>query len=230
MSVPQASAPLRPVDAHVHGVVDRERILALRSVHLHEASAAIASDTGPLCTGLHPWNVQATSWKSDVSQLEHLLSTGRFLALGEAGLDRSRPPDVFLQTDALLAQIELSERFALPLVVHCVRSASDLLAMRVRCAALQPWIIHGWNGSRAQTADLLRKTDFVFSFGAALLCPESKARESLPIVPDDRILLETDTSNLAIEMIEREAALLRKITAETLRERLHSTWKRLFEG
>lgn len=220
--------PLHPVDAHVHGPVDRSRVLALRSVHLWEVSETLESDTGPICVGLHPWHVRADSWSNDLLRLEKLLATGRFLALGEAGIDRAHPPDVALQRGAFLAQIELSERFGLPLVVHCVHSASDLLEARRTTGARRPWILHGWNGSPAQTDDLLEKTDFVLSFGASLLRPGSKARTSLAIVPDDRLLLETDTATIAIESIELAAAGLRGTTPADLRARFHANWRALF--
>ena len=213
----------------MHGSVDRNRVVALRSVALGEADEALALDPGPLCTGLHPWDVRAESWEDDLHHLERLLATGRFRALGEAGLDRSRPPGSSLQMEAFLRQIELSERFVLPLLVHCVRAASDLLGARSRRAARQTWILHGWNGSLAQTEDLLGRTDFVFSFGASILHPGSKSREGVAIVPDDRILLETDDSGIAIESIEQEASLLRETGITELRGHLHATWDRLFE-
>ena len=220
--------PLLPVDAHVHGPIDRSRVLALRAADLREIASTLESDTGPLCVGLHPWHVRADSWNTELSRLEELLATGRFLALGEAGIDRAHPPDVALQRQAFFAQIELSERLGLPLVVHSVRSASDLLEARRSSGARRPWILHGWNGSSAQTDDLLEKTDFVLSFGATLLRPGSKALASVSIVPDERILLETDTADVAIESIERVAADLRGTTPADLRARLHANWRALF--
>lgn len=188
----------------------------------------LESDAGPLCVGIHPWDVRSDSWNAELIRLEALLATGRFLALGEAGIDRARPPDIALQRRAFLAQVELSERLGLPLVVHCVRSASDLLEARRSSGARRPWILHGWNGSTAQTDDLLDKTDFILSFGASLLRPGSKARASIAIVPDGRILLETDMADVAIETIELAAAELRGTTPTDLRTRLHANWRVLF--
>jgi TatD DNase family protein len=219
----------RPVDAHRHGPVDRRAVLALRCVTLAEVEEEGFDDPGPLSVGLHPWDVRADCWASDLLRLEsRAVSDPRIVAIGEAGMDRSRGPDRSLQEDAFVAQAELATRLALPLVVHCVRSASDLLGIHRRLRSHSPWILHGWNGSAAQTGDLLDKTDFVFSFGASLLREDSKARTSVAIVPDERILLETDTADVAIESVERAAAELRGTAPANLRTRLHANWRALF--
>lgn len=229
MGMSELQSDPRPVDAHRHGPVDRRSVLALRSITLAKMEEAGFEDPGPLSIGLHPWDVQADRWASELLRLEsRAVSDPRIVAMGEAGMDRSRGPDPSLQEDAFVAQAELATRLALPLVVHCVRSASDLLGIHRRLRSHSPWILHGWNGSAAQTEDLLDKTDFVLSFGASLLRQDSKARASIAIVPEERILLETDMADVAIESVERAAADLRGTTPADLRTRLHANWRALF--
>lgn len=224
------SEPFRhpPVDAHTHAPVDRSSVLALRSVRLAQARSVLSSDEGPLCLGLHPWDVKADSWIDDIRALEGHLEDPRIVAIGEAGLDRRQGPELSLQLEAFRAQVDLSERYRLPLIVHCVATSSDLLQVRTETRSTRPWILHGWTGSPTHTEQLLARTDFLLSYGPALLHPGSKARESVAMVPDSRLLLETDESGRDILQIELEAATLRGTTSEALRDGLLRNWGRLF--
>ena len=227
--MPDSKHDPRMVDAHRHGPVDRLRVLALRCVTFAEIDDGRFDDPGPLSIGLHPWDVRPSAWESELRRIESRAnSDSRVVAIGEAGLDRSRGPDTSLQKEAFVAQAELATRLGLPLVIHCVRSGSDLLEIHRRLRTPSPWILHGWSGAPEQTRTFVESTDAVFSFGPAILRPEAKARESARRVPDGRILVETDISGLDPELLEQEVAMLRNSPPSSLRELLHSTWRRLF--
>jgi TatD DNase family protein len=220
----------RPVDAHVHGPVDRTRVLALRCLTLHEALVEGEADDGPRCCGLHPWDVTPETWENDLRGLEALLEAGRLHAVGETGLDRSRGPAMDLQRAAFLEQIDLSERHRLPLVVHAVRSGSDLLEIVRSRRPHQPWILHDWNGPPEQAFALLARSDAVFSFGANLVRGAPRARASAERLPLERILIETDNSRHDIGTVELALARLRGVDPQDLRDAFHRTWARLFSG
>lgn len=217
---------LLPVDAHAHAAPDRDRVLALRSVHLHEASAVLG-DPGPLCVGLHPWFVRAETLDDDLATLETVAASGRLAAIGETGLDRIRGAPLEVQRTAMRGHVALSERLRLPLVVHCVRAGSDLLELRKAARAAMPWLWHGWNGSPEQTRAILA-TNSVPSFGASILDVRSRARAVLAGLPPGSFLLESDDTLQPIEAIEGEAASLRGVATDTLRAELHLAWSRLF--
>lgn len=219
---------LRPVDAHVHGPVDRTRVLALRCLPLWDAAEEIGSESGPVCSGLHPWDVTASTWENDLGVLDKLLESGNLQAVGEAGLDRSRGPEPTLQRAAFVAQITLSERHALPLVVHSVRAGSDLLELAKGMRPRQPWILHDWNGPPEQALALVAKSDSVCSFGANLMRGSPRARASAELLPLERVLIETDDSRRDIRDVERRLAQIRGMATEDLRAALHQTWARLF--
>lgn len=220
--------PLLPVDAHLHGSSDRTRVLALRSLALAEAHQALADDPGPVCIGLHPWDVRAETLEADLRDLSSLLADPRAVAVGECGIDRRRGPPLDLQREAFRIQARLAERLAIPLVAHCVGAASDLLEIRARERFRAPWILHGWRGTPAHTAALVHSTDFVFSFGPDLPRAAPNMTESVTIAPIDRILIETDDSGASVEDVEREVAKRRGIAPDELRRSLHANWKRLF--
>jgi len=216
------------IDAHVHGCVDRAKILALRSVDLHDAESVLEEDPGPLGIGLHPWSIDPGTLDADLVTLSGFAGSGTLAALGETGLDRLRGPDLDLQIRAFRRHIELSELHDLPLVVHCVRSGSDALSLRKSMKARRPWIFHGWNGSPEQTNQILA-TNSVPSFGPALLDAHSKTRDLLRDLPLGAFLLETDDADIAIEDVEATAAEIRGETVPVLRAGLHQCWSKLFD-
>lgn len=228
MSAVLPPADPRPVDAHVHGHVDRSRVLALRCLSVHDALAERGADDGPRCSGLHPWDVSPETMGNDLRALESLLEAGCLHAVGEAGLDRSRGPAMDLQRCAFREQIAMSERHRLPLVVHAVRAGSDLLEIVRSRRPRQPWILHDWNGPPEQALALLEKSDSIFSFGANLMRGAPRARASAETIPLDRLLIETDDSRHDIGSVELVLAHLRGVAPQDLRRAFHRTWARLF--
>lgn len=163
----------------------------------------------------------------DLTLLEVLARGGGIAALGETGLDRFRGAEFGYQIRALEAHIVLSEALGLPLVVHCVRSGSDLLQIRKRSGARRPWILHGWNGSWEQTSQFL-EAGCVPSFGAALLRPNSPTRRIVASLPEGTFLLETDDAPVDISVVEAEAAALRETDSVKLRGQLKRAWSGIF--
>lgn len=215
------------IDAHTHGNPDPSRVTALRSFHLEEVGSRAWKDAPFRCLGLHPWFVDATTLDLDLGLLEEIARRGDLVALGETGLDRVRGPDLALQRRAMEGHVVLSESLRLPLVVHCVRTGADLLQLRKSSRASRPWILHGWNGSREQTQQVL-ESGCVPSFGASLLREGSPTRGILAGLPEGAFLLETDDAPVDISVVEAEAVALRGTDSVTLREQLHRTWVKVF--
>lgn len=136
--------------------------------------------------GIHPW------WTADTDTLPKLLDNFAQLAthpqivmLGECGFDKLYgSKDLSVQTKVFTTQVELSERLAKPLIIHCVRSFDTLLSIRKQLKPTQKWTIHGFRGKSALAARLLA-ADFDLSFGThynpesfALCPPHRRHRES----------------------------------------------------
>lgn len=217
----------RLLDAHTHGNVDPARVLALRSFAPREVGLPVWESSECRSLGLHPWHVDPATLDRDLTLLEGIARGGGIAALGETGLDRIRGADFTHQVRAFEAHIALSEALDLPLVVHCVRSGSDLLQIRKGSGTRRPWVLHGWNGSWEQTSQLLA-AGCVPSFGAALLRPDSRARHVVARLPAGTFLLETDDAPIDIALVEAEAASLRGTDSVTLRGHLHRTWSDVF--
>ena len=88
-------------------------------------------------------------------------------------------------------------------------------------APQQPWIWHGFRGKPEQAVQLLKK-GFYLSFG------EYYPDETMQIVPDERLFLETDDSLLDIEDILCQAARVRGVEVEALCEVIRRNIQNVF--
>ncbi len=156
--------------------------------------------------GLHPWDLDNAS-EDWLQQLEEQLSHPNVRAVGECGIDRSLETSVEKQLSYLLPQLELAERFNMPVIFHAVRSYADLLQLKKSRPQSTSWILHGYQGNK-ETTEQLSKLGFFFSFGTSLLQNREKLNQALIAVPPNRLFFETDVSDVDIESIYIFAAAL----------------------
>ncbi len=119
------------------------------------------------------------------------------VALGEVGLDfltPERKAQAGLQERAMRAQLQLARALALPVVLHLLRA--DEPALRIlRSEGLPPagGLVHSFSGAR-EFAKMLVNLGLSLSFCGTLTFPQSRRlREAATWVPEDRVLIETDS-------------------------------------
>lgn len=150
--------------------------------------------------GIHPWD---SAGIPDFEALREQLLMPSTVAVGEAGLDALRGPDIGRQIDIFKAQIEVSESLGLPLIIHCVRASHHLLSLRARLRPLQPWIFHGFRGGAAAARQLL-------DAGLYLSLGPKFNKEAACVIPDGCLLIETDDDQLmTIEEVARRVSAVR---------------------
>ena len=133
--------------------------------------------------GVHPW--RAAFLDETAGLLESLAASPRCLAVGETGLDRRRGPSLDCQIRAFRLHIALSERLGKPLIIHCVGCAAEILAHHRELRPHQPWIIHGFRGKPELARQMLARGLYL-SLGVRF------NPDTARIIPDDRLLIETD--------------------------------------
>ncbi|MCW0484709.1 TatD family hydrolase [Gaoshiqia sediminis] len=178
--------------------------------------------------GLHPWDIPDEGSNELLKQLARLANHSQVLAIGECGLDRSIETPIDLQQAIFAQQIELAEKLHKPLIIHAVRTYSDLLQLKKSSRSTVPWILHGYSGN-AETTRQLIKQGFFFSFGAALLKSQTKLNQSLLLVPSDRLFFETDESTVNIESIYIFAASLFGKTVNELQSTVFENFQRIIK-
>lgn len=139
--------------------------------------------------GIHPWYAKDSS--KELDSLAEIARDDRVVAIGEAGLDKLKGPDIQIQTEIFKAQIRLAELVQKPLIIHCVKAWDELIALHKEFKSDIPLIIHGYRGNPEQTKQLV-KLGFKFSIG------EKFNPASLMHIPHESIFCETDESEYSI--------------------------------
>lgn len=146
--------------------------------------------------GIHPAHIDRRDPDGQVAKLAARVVEERTIrAIGECGLDqRPGQPPIGIQEHVLKAQFRLAADHNLPLVVHCVTAQGRFMAFMEK-NPLPPagGFVHGYTGSKEGALQLVR-FGFHISFGGMVAKEEAtKCRESVMAVPDDRLLVESDT-------------------------------------
>ena len=161
--------------------------------------------------GLHPWDV-TEGFDNQLDALDRLLANPRVPAVGECGFDTLKGPSHELQEQVFIRQIELSERYAKPMILHVVRDFDSVIRLRRTLKPTQPWLIHGFRGGPEQMNQL-------YSHGILVSFGLKHNPESLRQVPSDRLFLETDGETTIVQTISLASAL-RETPPETIQKQI----------
>jgi TatD DNase family protein len=143
--------------------------------------------------GLHPHDAKEAG-EHYIAQLEQLAADGRNVAIGEIGLDYHydhSPREV--QRRVFAEQLALARRLGKPVVVHTREAFDDTLAiLRASGVDASRVVLHcctepADNVRRALDAGAMVSFSGIVTFNSA-----AYLRESAAIVPDARLLIETD--------------------------------------
>jgi TatD DNase family protein len=149
------------------------------------------------CVGRHP-NSATGFDDAAAAAIESLAGHERVVAIGETGLDyhrdRASRED---QRRAFAAQIELARRVGLPLVIHMRDSLDDAFALLREQATGLSVILHCFSGGEADVAEAAER-GWYCSFAGNVTYPSADdLREAARAVPEDLLLVETDSPFLA---------------------------------
>jgi TatD DNase family protein len=150
--------------------------------------------------GVHPHDARDCT-PDRIAQLRDLAASQKVVAIGESGLDfhyMHSPPDS--QEASLRAHLALAAELDLPIVIHC-RDAENRLVEIVRETGIPPrgGVIHCFTGDTNAAREFLA-LGFCISFSGIITFKKSAPiRDAASIVPDDRVMVETDAPYLAPE-------------------------------
>ncbi|HBC85767.1 MAG TPA: hypothetical protein DCZ94_02310 [Lentisphaeria bacterium] len=153
--------------------------------------------------GVHPH--AASLFTADISMFDEFLPEPRLAAIGEVGLDyfyenSERPA----QKKVFSAFVEMALKNKLPLIVHCRDKLDKDDAYEDAFGILSgfagqggKFVLHCFTGTNEWCLKFLELGAFV-SVGGIITFPKAaNVRELLKAIPDDRLLLETDSPYLA---------------------------------
>ena len=142
-------------------------------------------------------------WIKDIEEIDKLisdnLSSKRIVAVGEIGLDYHYDTDKKIQYEAFGAQIDIANKYDLPIVIHTRDAVMDTLTMLKEKKVNRTGVFHCCPLNRELVKEGL-KLGFYISFAGPITFKNSKnADEIIDMVPNDRMLIETDSPYLSPE-------------------------------
>lgn len=159
--------------------------------------------------GVHPHH--ASEWSAETaSTLRRLAEQPEVVAIGECGLDFNRNLAAHDQQEyAFEAQLALAAELQMPVFLHCREAHERFMAV------LSPWlpklagaVVHCFTGTREELEACLASGLLIGITG--WVCDERRGialRDLLPLIPGDRLLLETDAPYLLPrDMLPRPAS------------------------
>ena len=127
---------------------------------------------------------------------------GKVVAIGEIGLDYYWEKDVErrkLQQKAFIKQIELANELQLPIVIHTREAVMDTLEILKEQEVIKKGVFHCCPLNRELVKEAL-KLGFYISFAGPVTFKNSKnADEIIEMVPNEKMLIETDSPYLSPE-------------------------------
>ena len=113
------------------------------------------------------------------------------------------------------------------MILHEAKSHNEIIALRKKHKAQQPWILHGFSGTKQDIKQLIGQGIYL-SVGESLMHPERRIYNSFKYIDLDYLFLETDMAEISIETVYDEAAKLLGIDIAVLQKRLFANFARLF--
>lgn len=146
--------------------------------------------------GVHPHDTQNLC-EDDMLILKELSEHPKFVALGEIGLDYYYDNSERDKQRAWFdCQLKLARDINKPVVIHTRDAMADTIDI-LKANKGASGIIHCYSGSR-ESAKILLDMGFFISFAGPLTFKNANtALEVAAYVPDDRLLIETDSPYLA---------------------------------
>ena len=149
--------------------------------------------------GIHPWCIPGCDLESLVSQLNDAFDyypgkwKARLKAVGEFGLDRSRPEfkECFeVQKSLFRFHLEWAQRLSLPVILHVVKAHGAAYELLRESSTPITGVIHAFAGPKELVAQYA-EFDLCFSYGG-ILGTSRKAQDALRNTPNEKMMFETD--------------------------------------
>lgn len=161
-------------------------------------SLALAEKYGYIsaAVGVHPH--EADSWETDTSDaVRRLAAHEKCVAVGEIGLDyhydfspREKQKEVFRY------QLALARELGKPVIIHDREAHGDTMEI-LREFPEVTGVLHAFSGSAEMARELVKMGYYIAYGGSVTFKNADRLAATVSEVPDDRLLIETDSPYLA---------------------------------
>ena len=150
--------------------------------------------------GIHPHEAKNHTYITSKNIIDKISANKKIIGIGETGLDffydHSEKKD---QIDSFLEHINASQELNIPLIVH-TRSAEEDTYKILKEAKLKKdlkILIHCFTGSKEFAFKLLDIGAYISASGVVTFKKSIDLAETFKLIPNNRILVETDSPYLA---------------------------------
>ena len=185
-------------------------------------------------------------WKQNIEEIDKLindnLSSKRIVAVGEIGLDYHYDTDKEIQYEAFSKQIDIANKYNLPIVIHTRDAIMDTLTMLKEHPANKKGVFHCCPLNRELVKEALKLGFYISMAGPVTFKNSKNANEIIEMCPLDRILIETDSPYLApepvrgtrndsrnLKYIAHKIASVKGLTIEEVADATYKNTMRCFE-
>ncbi|MCQ2462885.1 MAG: TatD family hydrolase [Clostridia bacterium] len=140
--------------------------------------------------GIHGLDVEHAD-ENELDEIKKLYSHKKAVAVGEIGLDYHYSAELAeKQKFFLRRQLETAVELDLPVIIHDREAHADTLALLTEYRPRG--VVHCFSGSVETAKEVLKLGMYIGLGGAATFKNAKKPLEVAAMVPDDRLLIETD--------------------------------------
>lgn len=184
-------------------------------------------------------------WK-DIAKITEIVKENKskkLVAIGEIGLDYYwNKENKEIQKEMFKKQIELANKYNLPIVIHTREAVMDTIDMLKKHEVNKKGIFHCCPLNQELVKEAL-KLGFYISFAGPITFKNSKnAKDVVSMVPLDRILIETDSPYLApepkrgtrndsrnVKLVAEKIAQFKSISLEEVAKATYNNALKIFE-
>ena len=149
--------------------------------------------------------VSKETWKQNIEEIDKLISTHlgskRIVAVGEIGFDYHYDTDKKIQYEAFSKQIDIANKYDLPIVIHTRDAVMDTLTMLKEHPVNKKGVFHCCPLNRELVKEALKLGFYISMAGPVTFKNSKNANEIIEMCPMDKILIETDSPYLAPEPV-----------------------------
>lgn len=193
--------------------------------------------------GIHPSDVFKAGL-NDLAEIKQLITNKHVVAIGEIGLDyywNKEKDEHQLQKKWFIDQINLANKYNLPIVVHMRDASQDTLDLLKMHPVKHGGIMHCYSSSSEMALEFI-KLGFYISLGGPVTFKNAKEPKKVAeVVPLDKLLIETDSPYLAphpyrgkanessyLPLVFKEIASIRNISPDELEKQLLNNSLKVF--
>lgn len=143
-------------------------------------------------TGLHPWYFGTENLQENLTKLESIIRNKNCFAVGEIGLDKFSKIDLNEQKIVFDSCVKLAQKYKKAIIIHSVKMYNEIIQILKNNKFSNKVFFHSFNANTQITKQLTKNNNYFYSISDLSLRNPEKIKESLQIIPVDKLFVETD--------------------------------------